>query len=64
MSMRIIDVFIRMREMLSTHKDILLKLEQMEKQLSKNNKEIQYIFEVVKQLLQPVNPPRKRIGYK
>lgn len=64
MSMRIIDVFIKMREMLSTHKDILLKLEQMEKQLSKNNKEIQYIFDVVKQLLHQQNEPRKRIGYK
>ena len=64
MSMRIIDVFIKMREMLSTHKDILLKLEQVEKQQSKNNKEIQYIFDVVKQLLHQPNEPRKRIGYK
>ncbi len=31
MSIRIIDVFIKMREMLSSHKDILLKLEQLEK---------------------------------
>ena len=64
MSMRIIDVFIRMREMLSTHKDVLLKLEKMEKQLSNNNKEIQYIFDVLKELLSPVSKPRKRIGYK
>lgn len=63
-SMRIIDVFIRMREMLSTHKDILLKLEHMEKQLSKNNSEIQYIFDVLKQLLHQPNKPMKRIGYK
>ena len=64
MSMRIIDVFIRMREMLSTNKDILLKLEQMEKQLSKNNKEIQYIFDVLKELLHAPNKPMRRIGYR
>jgi phage regulator Rha-like protein len=64
MSMRIIDVFIRMREMLSTHKDILLKLEHMEKQLSKNNKEIQYIFDVLKQLLHEPHKPMRRIGYR
>lgn len=33
MSIRIIEVFIKMREMLLTHKDILLKLEQLEKQV-------------------------------
>ena len=64
MSIRIIDVFVRMREMLSTHKDVLLKLEHMEKNLSKNNKEIQYIFDVLKQLLKHPNEPRKKIGFK
>ena len=64
MSMRIIDVFIRMREMLSTHKDVLLKLEQLEKEVTNNNKDIQYIFSVLKELLIPVTKPRKRVGYK
>lgn len=49
-------------EMLSTHKDVLLKLETLEKNVSKNNKEIQYIFSVLKQLLMQPGEPRKRIG--
>jgi hypothetical protein len=31
MSMRIIEIFVKLREVLLTHKDILLKLEQLEK---------------------------------
>ena len=50
--------------MLLTHKDILLKLEQLEKQVTKNNKEIQYIFEALKQLLATPNVPRKKIGFR
>lgn len=63
-SIRIIEVFVKMRELLSTHKDILLKLEQIEKQSSQHNKEIQYIFDVLKQLISEPNPPRKKVGYK
>jgi hypothetical protein len=35
MSIRIIEIFVKVREMLLTHKDILLKLEQLEKQVVK-----------------------------
>jgi hypothetical protein len=43
-NIRIIRVFTKMREMLLTHKDILLKLEQFEKQTVKNSEDIQIIF--------------------
>lgn len=71
MSLRIIDVFVQMRETLLTHKDILVKLERLEKNLLKQDKkvtkyekDIQLIFEYLKELLNPPNPPRKQIGYK
>ncbi len=63
-NIQIIRIFTRMREMLLTHKDILLKLEQMEKQVSIHSKEIQQIFTVLKQLIQKPIEPRKKIGYK
>jgi hypothetical protein len=50
--------------MLLTHKDILLKLEQLERQVIQNSDEIQLIFEALKQLLDPPHEPRKRIGFK
>ena len=64
MSIKIIDVFVKLREMLLTHKDILLKLEQLEKQVTKNNGEIQIIFKALKQLLREPPKPRTPVGFK
>ena len=64
MSIRIIEVFIKMREMLSAHKDILLQLEQLEKQISNHDESIQIIFDALKQLLNPKLPPRNPVGFK
>jgi hypothetical protein len=63
-NIQIIRVYTKMREMLLTHKDILLKLEQFEKQVEKNSYEIQLIFETLKQLLKSPQEPRRQIGYK
>ena len=63
-NIRIIRVFSKMREMILTHKDILLKLEQLEKQGAKNSADIQLIFKALKQLLNQPKPTRKQIGYK
>jgi phage regulator Rha-like protein len=65
MSIRIIDVFVRLREMLSTNKDILLILEQLERKVSGHDEEIQLIFKYLKQLLIPAEQVnRKRIGFR
>jgi 3-oxoacyl-[acyl-carrier-protein] synthase III len=68
---RIIRIFGELKEMLLTNKDILLKMEKIEKELMKqdgrtaqNEENIQMIFEALKQLLNPAKEPRKRIGFK
>ena len=61
---QIIRVFTKMKEILLTNKDILLKLEQMEKDVKTNKKDIALIFEALKQLLQKPKEPRRRIGFK
>ncbi|MBL7735692.1 MAG: ORF6N domain-containing protein [Chitinophagaceae bacterium] len=63
-SLRLIEIFVKMRAMLSTHKDILLKLEQLEKKVTAHNQDIQMIFTALKQLLDPPKAPRDRIGFK
>lgn len=63
-NIQIIRVFTRMKEMLLTNKDILLKLEQLENKVSSHDENIQMIFEALKQLLNPPHEPRKRIGFK
>lgn len=63
-SIRIIEIFVKIREMLLTHKDILLQLEKIEKKLTGHDKDIILIFKFLKQLLNPPQPPRRKIGFK
>ena len=63
-SIKIIKVFVKLREMLLTHKDILLKLEQLECHVLQNSEEIAVIFEALKGLLNPPQEPRPAIGFK
>ncbi|MBK8405119.1 MAG: ORF6N domain-containing protein [Saprospiraceae bacterium] len=63
-NIQIVRVFTRLREMVLTHKDILLKLEQLEKQVVNNSGDIQIIFTALNELTEQLNPPRKQIGFK
>ncbi|MEO6228816.1 MAG: ORF6N domain-containing protein [Ferruginibacter sp.] len=63
-NIQIVRIFTKMKEMLLTQKDILLKLEQLENKVSSHDENIQLIFEALKQLLNPPQEPRKRIGFK
>jgi len=53
-NVRIIRIFTKMRQLLLTHKDILVKHEQ----------EIQVIFETLKELINPPQESRPRIGFR
>ena len=64
MSIKIIDVFVKLREMLLTHNDILLKLEQFEYQIVQHSEDIQMIFAALKELMNPPKEPRPRIGFR
>ena len=63
-NIRIIRIFTRLREILLTHKDILLKLEALEKNVAGHDKNIQMIFQALKQLLDPPQKSRRQIGFK
>jgi len=63
-SIRIVRVFIKMREMLLTHKDILLKLEAIERKLEGHDKDIALVFEYLKKLISPPATPRNRVGFR
>lgn len=63
-NIQIIRIFVRLREMASAHKDILLKLEQLERKVTTHDQDIRMIFEALKQLLTPPPEPRKRIGFR
>jgi hypothetical protein len=63
-NIRIMRVYNKLRQMLLTHKDILLKLELIEKKISGHDEDIKIIFEALKELLNPPQQARKPIGFK
>ena len=66
MSIQIIEVFVKMREMLLTHKDILIQLERVEKTQGMHAKDIGHLYEVINHLMDEKKKPkpRTRIGFK
>ena len=63
-NIHIIRLFTKMREMILNNKEILLKLEQMEKNVLQNSDDVKVIFEALKQLINNPAQPRKMIGFK
>jgi len=63
-SIRIIEIFVKLREALLTHKDILLKLEQLEKRAVRQDGDIKLIFKYLRELLNPKTSPIRKIGFK
>ena len=61
----IMRAFVRLREILSTHKDLARRLDEHEKRFGDQDQKIQAVFEAIRQLMAP--PPaakRRRIGLK
>ena len=64
-NIQIMRIYTKMREMMLTHKDILLKLEQVERQTLQNTEDIQAVFDHLKQFLIPVEQMERRwIGFR
>jgi len=63
-SIQIIRVFNRMREVLLSHRDILQNLEQLEGRVTGHDEEIQAIFDHLTELVAPQENPRGAIGFK
>lgn len=66
-NIRVIRVFTKLREYALTHKEILLQLAKLEKEVKGNSKDIENIFMVLKELIEKQQkplPPRNKIGFK
>ena len=59
-NIQIMRTFAALRELLTTHKDIARKLEEMEK---KYDQKFTIVFEAIRQLLVPLDPPKQKIGF-
>jgi len=61
-SIQVVRAFVRLREILSTHKDLARKLDELEKKYDEN---FRVVFEAIRQLMAPPTPPdkKRRIGF-
>lgn len=55
--------FVKLREIISTHKKVEEKLKEMEKQLGEHDEQIMKIIEIINQLLTTPEKPIKKIGF-
>jgi len=59
----IMRAFVKLRQILSTHKELSNKLAELERKIEKRDAEIQGIFEAIRKLMAPPDPPKRRIGF-
>jgi len=60
----IIKTFVKLREILSTHKELAHKLKELEGKIENHDIEIQAIFDAIRQLMEPPpDPPKPKIGF-
>ena len=63
-NIQIVRVFAKMRETMLAHKDILHKLDKIEKRLSEHDQQIETVLNYVKELINPPVTDRRRIGFR
>jgi hypothetical protein len=59
----IMRAFVKLREIMATHKDLAHKIDALERKYAKHDQQIQIVFDAIKKLLQPPVSPKRRIGF-
>ena len=63
-SIFVVRAFVRLRQMLASHKELARKLEQLERKLATHDTQILALIEAIRQLASPPKPQkRRRIGF-
>ena len=63
-NIQIMRVFVKMRSLIASHKEILEKIEKLEATDDEQNAHIRKIYEMIKELIEPNYKNRKKIGFK
>ena len=59
----IMRAFVKLRQIMASHKDLAYRIEALERKYGSHDAEIQVIFDAIKQLLEPPVSPKRRIGF-
>ncbi len=67
-NIQIMRAFVRLRQLLSAHKELAERLTKLEEQMRQRDhavaRQFQQVFALLDQLFNPPSPPRKRIGFR
>lgn len=63
LSVYVVRAFVKLREMLRTHKELDRKLAELEKRIEGHDEETMALFEATRQLMEPPEKVSKRIGF-
>ena len=62
-NVEIMRAFVRLRQVLASHKELARKLEELERHLRNHDDQIQAIFDAIRQLMAPKETQSKIIGF-
>ncbi len=62
-NIQIMRAFVKLKELLLTHKELTIKIEALERRYADHNEKIKKIFEAIRQLMIPPEEPKRRIGF-
>ena len=62
-NIEIMRAFVRLRQVLSSHRELARKLEELERHFRNHDEQIQTIFDAIRQLMTQPEPNRKKIGF-
>jgi len=62
-NIEIMRAFVRLREMLLSHKDLARKLDALERKYESHDMHIRSLFEAIRQLMTPPEPKKRKIGF-
>jgi len=63
-NIHIMRVYSKLRELLLAHKDVFLRVEQFEKQMTKQDQKIELLFNYLSKFMDISDSPREQIGFK
>jgi len=63
MSVVVVRAFVRMRQMLAAHQELAEKLSELERKIGTHDRQIELIFDAIRQLMTPLEPNKRKIGF-
>lgn len=62
-NIEIMRAFVRLRQILSSHKELARKLEELERRMGAHDQKIEAVFQAIRQLMTPPEPGKRKIGF-